>query len=155
MRFCVCSRGNSRLADLAVAMLASGGQFIFGGSNRLPAVGALTVEVGDNTRQLPHRARDGDAEHTLAALQEVDDLLGRRALVHGVPSENKVMLARSWTPRWRRWSTATRMLCSEIPVSSNRLTILRTKMSLNEYSRWLPDPAALRIDGTTNDVRAQ
>ncbi|CKV68171.1 Uncharacterised protein [Mycobacterium tuberculosis] len=47
------------------------------------------------------------------------------------------------------------MLCSEIPVSSNRLTILRTKMSLNEYSRWLPDPAALRIDGTTNDVRAQ
>ena len=22
-------------------------------------------------------------------------------------------------------------------------------MSLNEYSRWLPDPAALRIDGTT------
>ncbi|COX83373.1 Uncharacterised protein [Mycobacterium tuberculosis] len=43
------------------------------------------MEVGDNTRQLPHRARDGDAEHTLAALQEVDDLLGRRALVHGGP----------------------------------------------------------------------
>ncbi len=57
------------------------------------------------------------------------------------------MLARSRTPRWRRWSTATRMLCSEMPVSSRRLTILRTRMSLNEYSRWLPEPAALRMDG--------
>ena len=47
------------------------------------------------------------------------------------------------------------MLCSEMPVSSSRLTILRTRMSLNEYSRWLPDPAALRIDGTTSEVRAQ
>lgn len=155
MRFCVCSRGNSRLADLAVAMLASGGQFIFGGSNRLPAVGALTVEVGDNTRQLPHRARDGDAEHTLAALQEVDDLLGRRALVHGGPIGEQGDVGQILDATLAQMSTATRMLCSEIPVSSNRLTILRTKMSLNEYSRWLPDPAALRIDGTTNDVRAQ
>jgi hypothetical protein len=40
-------------------------------------------------------------------------------------------------------------------VSSNRLTILSTRMSLKEYSRWLPDPAALRIDGTTSEVRAQ
>ncbi len=40
MRFLCLFAGNS--ADLAVAMLASGGQFIFGAA-RLPAVGALTV----------------------------------------------------------------------------------------------------------------
>ncbi|SKV05029.1 Uncharacterised protein [Mycobacteroides abscessus subsp. abscessus] len=49
-----------------------------------------------------------------------------------VPSENSVMFARSSTPRWRRCSTATRMFCSEMPVSNSRFTILRTRMSLNE-----------------------
>ena len=33
------------------------------------------------------------------------------------------------------------MFCSDIPVSRSRLTIFRTRMSLKEYSRWLPEPA--------------
>ena len=49
-----------------------------------------------------------------------------------VPSEKRVMPARSRTPRRRRYSTATRMFCSETPASSSRLTTLRTSMSLNE-----------------------
>ena len=49
-----------------------------------------------------------------------------------VPSDSSVTLARSSTPRARRCSTATRMLCSDTPVSSSRLTTLRTRMSLNE-----------------------
>ena len=52
-----------------------------------------------------------------------------------VPSENSVIPARSGTPRLRRWSTAIRMFCSEMPASNSRLTIFRTRMSLNEYSR--------------------
>jgi hypothetical protein len=47
------------------------------------------------------------------------------------------------------------MFCSDTPASSNRLTIFRTSRSVNEYSRWLPEPAAPRIDGTTSPVRAQ
>src|SRR2546423_6814705 len=68
-----------------------------------------------------------------------------------MPSLNRVIRARSCTPRRRRCSTATRMFCSETPVSSNLLTTLRTRMSLNEYSRWLPEPEA--PDGWRDQIR--
>ena len=54
-----------------------------GAADRLAAVGALAGEVGDRAGQLAHRAGNGDAEHALATLQQVDDFLGRRALVDG------------------------------------------------------------------------
>ena len=47
------------------------------------------------------------------------------------------------------------MFCSETPVSSSRLTTLSTRMSVKLYSRWLPEPAALRMLGSTSPVRAQ
>src|SRR3954470_3961403 len=71
-------RGTS--ADLAVAVLAPGGQFVLWRGNRLAAVGTLAREIGDCAGQLTHRAADRDPEHALTALQQVDDLLGGRAL---------------------------------------------------------------------------
>jgi len=47
------------------------------------------------------------------------------------------------------------MFCSDTPASSSRFTTFRTSMSLKEYNRWLPEPAALRMDGMTSPVRAQ
>ena len=64
-------------------MLAPRGQLVLGRGDRLAAVGALAGEVGDGAGQLAHRAADRDAEHALAALQQVDDLFGRGALVDG------------------------------------------------------------------------
>src|SRR5260370_15946328 len=113
-------------------MLAPGCQLVFGGGNRLAAVGALAVEIGDNAGQLAHRAGHGDAEHTLAALQQVDNFLGRRALVHRGAVGEQRDVGEILDATLAQMSTATRMLCSEIPVSSSRLTILRTRMSLNE-----------------------
>ena len=62
-------------------MLAPRGQLVLGRCDRLAAVGALAGEVGDRAGQLPHGAGDRDAEHPLAALQQIDDLLGGCALV--------------------------------------------------------------------------
>src|SRR5215213_5715021 len=70
-------------ADLAVAVLAAARQLVFGGADRFAPVGPLAREVGDGSGQLPHRAGHRDAEYTLTALQQVDDLLGRGALVNG------------------------------------------------------------------------
>ena len=58
-------------------------------------------------------------------------------------------------PDSRSWSTAVRICCSEMPVSSRRLTSFSTRMSRNPYSRCEPLPAAPRIVGSTSDVRAQ
>src|SRR5262245_29463460 len=68
-------------ADLAVAALAAGSQLVLRGGDRLAAVGTLTREVGDRTGQFPHSARYRDAEDALAALQQIDHLFGRGALV--------------------------------------------------------------------------
>ena len=70
-------------AGLAVAVLTAGGQFVLRRGDRLAAVGAFAGEVGDCAGQFAHRAGHGDAEYALAALEEVDDLFGRRALVDG------------------------------------------------------------------------
>ena len=44
-------------------------------------IGTLTREVGDGAGQLAHGARHRDAEHTLAALEQIHDLFSRSALV--------------------------------------------------------------------------
>jgi len=63
-------------ADLAVAVLAARGQLVFRRGDRLAVVGTFAREVRDSAGQLPHRPGDGDAEHALPALQQVDDLFG-------------------------------------------------------------------------------
>src|SRR3954469_6066066 len=70
-------------ADLAVAVLAPRGELVLGAGDRLAPVGPLAGEVGDGSGELPHGARHRDAEDALAALEQVDDLLGGRALVDG------------------------------------------------------------------------
>ncbi len=52
-----------------------------GRGDRLAVVGAFAREVRDSAGQLAHRPGDGDAEHALPALQQVDDLFGRGALI--------------------------------------------------------------------------
>jgi hypothetical protein len=71
------------------------------------------------------------------------------------PSLISVICARSEIPRSRSWVTAVRMLGRLTPVSSSRLTTLSTKMSRKLYSRWLPEPCAGRMLGSTRPVRAQ
>src|SRR5690349_770611 len=68
-------------ADLAVAALAPGGQLVLRGGDRLATVSPLAREVGDRAGQFPHSARHRDAEDALAALQQIDHLFGRGALV--------------------------------------------------------------------------
>src|SRR2546425_869229 len=70
-------------ADLAVAVLPSGRQLVFRRSNRFATICAFTREIGDSAGQLAHRPGDGDAEHALPTLQQVDDLFCRSALIHG------------------------------------------------------------------------
>src|SRR3954465_6981518 len=47
------------------------------------AVGPLGLELVDGAADLPHGPADRDAEHALTALQQVDDLFRRGALVDG------------------------------------------------------------------------
>src|ERR1700722_14369352 len=68
-------------ADLAVAVLPAGGQLVFRGGHRLVGGGAFAGGVRNSAGQLAHRSGDGDAEDTLPALQQVDDLFGRGALI--------------------------------------------------------------------------
>src|SRR5689334_16218976 len=69
------------LTDLAVAALPSGGQLVLRRGDGLAAVGPLAREVGDRAGQFPHGPAHCDTEYALAALQQVDDLFGRGALV--------------------------------------------------------------------------
>ena len=48
----------------------------------LAVVGPFARELSDSTGQFAHRSGDGDAEHTLPALEQVDDLFSRGAFVH-------------------------------------------------------------------------
>src|SRR6516225_1117692 len=75
--------GTGGSADLAVAVLAPGGQLVFRRGDRFAAVSTFAREVGDRAGQLPHRAADRNPEHALPALQQVDDLFRGRALVDG------------------------------------------------------------------------
>ena len=63
---------------------------------------------------------------------------------------SRVTLARSLTPRVRRWSTALRMFCSETPVSSSRLTTLSTRMSRKRV-----EPLGARAGGGADRRRDQ
>ena len=82
--------------------------------------------------QFAQRAADRDAEHALAAAQQVDDLLGGGALVdRGAVGEQRDP-GQVLDAAGAQVSTAARMFCSETPVSSSRLTTLSTRMSLNE-----------------------
>src|SRR3954452_19638309 len=58
------------------------GELVVGGGDRT-AVDSLGRQFGELTGQLPQRAGDGDAEDALTAGEQVDDLLGRGALVDG------------------------------------------------------------------------
>src|SRR5882757_9536826 len=80
-RFYRPRRAEAVSADLAVAVFATRGQFVLECGDGLAPVGALTWEVRDRTGQFAHRTGDRDAEHALPALQQVDDFLGRRALI--------------------------------------------------------------------------
>src|SRR5689334_1994089 len=73
----------ARSANLAVAVLAPRRELVLRAGDGLPAVGPLAGEVGDRAGELTHRTRDRDAEDALPALEQVDDLLGRGALVDG------------------------------------------------------------------------
>ena len=119
------------------------------------AVGALAGQLGQRADQFAQRAADRDAEHALAAPQQVDDLFGGGALVDRRAVGEQGDPGQVVDAAGAQVSTAARMFCSETPVSSSRLTTLSTRMSLNEYSRWLPEPAAERTVGTTRSVRAQ
>ena len=66
-------------------VLAPRSEFVLGGRLADSAVGALAREVGNGAGEFAHRATDCDAEHALPALQQVDDLFSRRALVDGGP----------------------------------------------------------------------
>src|SRR5690606_35405574 len=59
------------------------GQLVLRGVVDGAAVGPFHREVLDGPADLLHGPAHGDAEHALAAAQQVDDLLGRRALVDG------------------------------------------------------------------------
>src|SRR3954452_24969859 len=61
---------------------AAAGELVVGGVDRA-AVDALGGQLGELAGQLAQRAGDGDAEHALTAGEQVDDLLGRGALVDG------------------------------------------------------------------------
>src|SRR3954447_11893874 len=69
------SRGSNGGAGAAAA-----GELVVGGVDRA-AVDALGGQLGELAGQLAQRAGDGDAEHALAAGEQVDDLLGGGALV--------------------------------------------------------------------------
>src|SRR5262245_55286197 len=79
----ICAQFRARkLADLAVAVLATGRQLVLGCRDRFTAVGTLTWEVGDRAGQFTHRAGYCDTEDALTTLQQVDHFFGRGALVN-------------------------------------------------------------------------
>ena len=61
----------------------TGAELVVGVGRGGLVLGALAGQLGEGALDLAPDAADGDAEDSLPALQEVDDLLGRGALVHG------------------------------------------------------------------------
>ena len=130
-------RGQSYAARGAVSRSARarGGAASSSPGGRLVGSASAVRSLGSSARDaldLAPDAADGDAEHALAALEQVDDLVGGGALVDAGAVAHQRDRVRSSMPRSRRCWTAVRICCSETPVSSSRLTTLRTRMSRKE-----------------------
>src|SRR5690625_1658427 len=73
-------RPGRRVRSAGVAGAAALGELVLHG--RGAALGALGGQLGERALDLAPHPADGDAEHALATLDQVDDLVGARALVH-------------------------------------------------------------------------
>ena len=102
-----------------------------------------------------HRTGNRDAEDALAALQQVDDLFGGGALVDGGAIREQCHSGKVLDTALAQVVDGDADVLQRDARVQQALDDLENQDVLEEYNRWLPDPAAPRIDGTTSDVRAQ